>query len=286
MIDIQNVTFGYSRKTKIFTNLNLTLTPGNIYGLLGKNGAGKSSLLKMMAGLVFPDSGRCLVHGRDASKRQPAFLQDLFFIAEEFYVPSVSIRSFVKTYAPFYPNFDASQFQRYLQEFGIGDTETLTELSYGQKKKVLIGFGLATNTQVLIMDEPTNGLDIPSKSQFRKLIASAITDSRTIIISTHQVRDLENLIDPILILDESEILLHATNEQITQKLCFKNFTKVDHPERILYSESSFRGLSAIVANTEDELSKVDLELLFNAVLLHKEQFKQLFTEEKTSVLSK
>jgi ABC-2 type transport system ATP-binding protein len=286
MIDIQTITFGYSRKQKLFTNLNLTLAQGNIYGLLGKNGAGKSSLLKLMAGLVFPDAGRCLVNGWEASRRQPGFLQDVFFIAEEFYVPSVSIRNFVKTYAPFYPAFDPEQFGRYLNEFGIADTETLTQLSYGQKKKVLIGFGLATNTHVLIMDEPTNGLDIPSKSQFRKIIASAITDDRTIIISTHQVRDLESLIDPIIILNESEILLHASMEQITQKLCFKLLTRVDHPERILYSESSFRGLSAVMENTHEEPSKVDLELLFNAALSHQERIKKLFGEPTTQLIEK
>ncbi len=286
MIDIQNVTFGYSRKKKLFTNLTLALPPGNIYGLLGKNGAGKSSLLKLVAGLLFPDAGMCVVNGSDAKKREPVFLQDVFFIPEEFYVPSVPIRSFVKTYAPFYPAFDPVQFANYLNEFGIADRETLTELSYGQKKKVLIGFGLATNTRVLIMDEPTNGLDIPSKSQFRKLIAAAITDNRTIIISTHQVRDLENLIDPIIILDESEILLYATLEQIAEKLCFKTLTQIEHPEQILYSESSFRGMSVVMENVDSEVNKVDIELLFNATLHHKERVKRLFSEQDRLVAEK
>ncbi|MDJ1503195.1 ABC transporter ATP-binding protein [Xanthocytophaga agilis] len=286
MIDIQNVTFGYNRKKRLFTDLSLTLPKGAVYGLLGKNGAGKSSLLKNMAGLLFPVSGKCLVNGREAKKREPEFLQDIFFIPEEFYVPSVPIRSFVKTYAPFYPAFNAVQFQNYLKEFGIDDSQTLTELSYGQKKKVLIGFGLATNTSVLIMDEPTNGLDIPSKTQFRKIIASAATEDRIIIISTHQVRDLESLIDPIIILDGSEILLYASIEQITEKLCFKTVSKVEEPESVLYSESTVRGISLVQENVEGEDSKVDLELLFNAALATKEKIRQLFADKVSANLEK
>lgn len=275
-MDIQRLTFGYRRGKPVFKDLTLPLAKGNIYGLLGRNGAGKSSLLKNIAGLLHPSSGRCHVDGFAAKDRHPAFLQNVFFVPEEFYLPPVSIKSFVRTYAPFYPNFSTRQFQDYLREFDVADSQTLTQLSYGQKKKILIGFGLATNTKLILMDEPTNGLDIPSKSQFRKIIASAIDENRTVVISTHQVRDLESLIDPIIILDGSEILLHASVEQITEKLCFKNLTQAEHPERILYSESSFRGLSAVLENTDNEPSKVDLELLFNAALLDKERIRHIF----------
>ena len=276
MIEIQNLTFGYSRKQKLFRDLSLSFLPGNVYGLLGRNGAGKSSLLRNMAGLLFPDAGRCLVNGREAKDRDPAFLRDVFFVPEEFYLPSVAIRSFVSTYAPFYPAFDAAQFARYLKEFEIEDRQTLTELSYGQKKKVLVGFALATNVKTVLMDEPTNGLDIPSKSQFRKIIASAVDEQRTIVISTHQVRDLESLIDPIVILDESEVLLSASVEEITEKLVFKQLTQIEHPERILYSETSFRGMSVVMENTDGEVSKVDLEMLFNAALAQKKRMRNLF----------
>ena len=276
MIDIQRLTFGYPRKKRLFQDLTLPLAKGSIYGLLGRNGAGKSSLLKNIAGLLFPGSGLCTVDGLAAKDRHPDFLRNVFFIPEEFYLPPVAVKNFVRTYAPFYPAFSAEQFQGYLKELDIAGNQTLTQLSYGQKKKVLIGFGLATNTKLILMDEPTNGLDIPSKSQFRKIIASAIDEERTVVISTHQVRDLESLIDPVIILDDSEILLHATVERITEKLCFKNLTHMEHPDRILYSESSFRGLSAVMENTTHEPSKVDLELLFNATLLNRERIREIF----------
>lgn len=276
MIQIKNLSFDYGKRKSVFRNLNLTLTEGNVYGLLGRNGAGKSSLLRNMAGLLFPTQGTCIVNGHNAQDRLPVFLQDLYFLPEEFHTPPVKIKEFVDIYAPFYPKFSRKQFLEYLEEFQLSDNEKFTELSLGQKKKALIGFALSTNTEVLLMDEPTNGLDIPSKSQFRKIIASVATEERIIVISTHQVRDLESLIDPIIILDNSEVLLNATTEEIAEKLCFKNVMTVTDHENVFYSEHSLRGFSIVTENKDNEVSKTDLELLFNATLTNQLRIKQLF----------
>jgi ABC-2 type transport system ATP-binding protein len=277
MIQIKNLSFDYGKRKNVFQNLNLTLSEGNVYGLLGKNGAGKSSLLRNMAGLLFPSTGTCEVNGHTPQDRLPSFLQELYFLPEEFHTPPVKIREFVETYAPFYPNFSKKQFLEYLQEFQLSENEKFTELSLGQKKKALIGFALSTNTKVLLMDEPTNGLDIPSKSQFRKIIASVATDERIIVISTHQVRDLDSLIDPIIILDNSEVLLHANTEEIAAKLCFKNVSTVSNHDNVLYSEHSLRGFSVVSQNLENEHTKADLELLFNATMSNPEKIKQIFS---------
>jgi ABC-2 type transport system ATP-binding protein len=229
-----------------------------------------------MAGLLFPTAGTCVVNGYNAQDRLPSFLQDLYFLPEEFHTPPVKIREFVEIYAPFYPKFSRKQFLEYLEEFQLSDNEKFTELSLGQKKKALIGFALSTNTKVLLMDEPTNGLDIPSKSQFRKIIANVATEERIIVISTHQVRDLESLIDPIIILDNSEVLLNASTQKIAEKLCFKNVSTVTNHEAVLYSEHSIRGFSIVTQNTDNEDSKADLELLFNATLTNQAQIKELF----------
>ncbi len=164
MIRIKNLSFDYGNRKSVFRNLNLTLTEGNVYGLLGRNGAGKSSLLRNMAGLLFPTQGICIVNGHNAQDRLPVFLQDLYFLPEEFNTPSVKIKEFVNIYAPLYPKFSRKQFLEYLEEFQLSENEKFSELSLGQKKKALIGFALSTNTKILLMDEPTNGLDIPSKS--------------------------------------------------------------------------------------------------------------------------
>jgi len=263
MVDISQLTFGYG-KQKLFENLNLNLQPGHIYGLLGKNGAGKSTLLKNIAGLVLPWSGGCTVKGHSASKRLPVFLQEIFFVPEEVYMPAVTAQQFVDSTAHFYPNFNRAQFAAMLAEFDVRDDKPLTKLSFGQQKKVMISFGLSTNTSLLIMDEPTNGLDIPSKSQFRKIIASALTDERCVIISTHQVRDLDNLIDTVLVLHDRKIVIAKELDAIADKLVFGTIPA--NSTGYLYAEGGMMGLNAITLNQNEEYSKVDMELLFNAVI--------------------
>ena len=265
MIEISNLTFGYRRKSPLFNSLNLKLERGHIYGLLGKNGAGKSTLLKNIAGLVVPNAGFCKVNGHKSSQRVPSFLQELFFIPEELYLPAVSAAQFAKGTAHFYPKFDLDMFWKILTDFDVPQEGLLNKLSFGQQKKVLIAFGLATNTSLLIMDEPTNGLDIPSKIQFRKVIASVLTDERCIIISTHQVRDLDSLIDTLIVLHNREIVLNSGIDEILTRVQFVNASQVG-TANVLYTESQSVGVNTIVASEGDAFGKVDTELLFNAIV--------------------
>jgi ABC-2 type transport system ATP-binding protein len=275
MIEISQLTFGYG-KHKLFDDLNLSLQPGHIYGLLGKNGAGKSTLLKNIAGLVFPWSGSCRVNGISAAKRLPAFLQELFFVPEEVYLPAVNATQFAESTAHFYPKFNHAQFIKILSEFDVPLNRSLTKLSFGQQKKVIIAFGLSTNTSLLIMDEPTNGLDIPSKAQFRKIIASALTDDRCVIISTHQVRDLDNLIDSVLVLHNQQIVIAQSLDDITEKIKFGTLS-INNTAHI-YAEESMGGLNAITLNTDGDYSKVDMELLFNAIISDNKQLIELLNK--------
>ena len=275
MINIQNLHFSYKKK-KVFDNLNLQLAPGHIYGLLGKNGTGKSTLLKNVAGLLFPRKGAVTVNGFVPGKRQPEFLKDVFMVPEEFYLPNIPLSQFVKIESPFYPNFSESQLQTYLRDFDVPQDSTLQNMSYGQKKKVLISFALATNAKVLLMDEPTNGLDIISKSQFRKVLASALDEERCIIISTHQVKDLENLIDRVTIIDEGKILFDQKVEDIMDKLSFRISSDEREAKEALYSESSLKGNVIVTPNYEAEEGKLDMELLYKAIVTNGEKIKTLF----------
>ena len=270
MIAIKNLNFSYSKARPLFKGMDMELQSGHIYGLLGKNGAGKSTLLKNIAGLVYPQSGEISVLGKDPRKRDVSLLAEISFIPEEFYLPAVRSNKFIKANAGFYPNFDQDYFDELIREFKIPIEQKLADMSYGQKKKYIISFGLATRTKLVIMDEPTNGLDIPSKAQFRKIMASAINDDRCIIISTHQVRDLDNLIDAIIILDDHRIVLNESIFNLADRYVFKKVS-TQSPE-VIYSEPILGGFSAILPNQINEQSKVDLELLFNAVLEKPIQF--------------
>ena len=277
MIDIKNLDFSYSRNTKLFTGLNLNLETGRIHGLLGKNGEGKSTLLKLISGLVFPVRGNIEVMGFNPQKRLPEMLQEIYFLPEELPQLTLSIKDYEEVYAPFYPNFNADQFNRYLTEFEIDNKKSmLNKLSHGQKKKVFVAFGLATNTKLLLMDEPTNGLDIPSKGQFRRMVASAIDENRCLIISTHQVRDLDSLIDSILIMDAHEIVFNESIENITRKLLFRVTERNETDDTVIYSEETLRGLYQVCENKTATDSKIDIELLFNAVFANKKRIQQLF----------
>jgi ABC-2 type transport system ATP-binding protein len=275
MIDIQNLHFSY-RKKKVFTGLSLQLQPGHIYGLLGKNGTGKSTLLKNIAGFLFPGEGSINVLKFKPADRKPAFLQEVFIVPEEFYLPDISLKQFLKYQAPFYPRFSNEQFERYITEFEIPGDSTLQQMSYGQKKKLLISFGLACNVSVLLMDEPTNGLDIMSKSQFRKIMAGNVDENKCIVISTHQVKDLENLIDRITIIDEGQILFDQTIENIARRLSFRISFDNEEIKHALYSEPSLRGSAVITANTEGEESKLDLELLYKSIILNRQSIQSVF----------
>ena len=274
--------FGYVSPRRIFDNLNLSLEAGHIYGLLGKNGVGKTTLLKIISGLRFCNNGTVSVFGMKPEERNPEMLADIYFVTEEMDVPTVSVSEYVKIYAPFYPKFSISDFENYLRQFEITDMEQkLTKMSHGQKKKVLVSFALATNTKLLIMDEPTNGMDIPSKSTFRKVVASAITDAKAFIISTHQVRDLQNVIDAVIVLDRGEILLNADINTICDRLTFKVLSADEYAElsqqgKVLYSEDNIAGKVAVCTHIDDADDKFDMELLFCAAISAREKMHEIF----------
>jgi len=277
MIQFDNLSFGYSSKKLLYENLTLSIKSGSIYGLLGKNGAGKSTLLKNMAGTLFPVQGSITVNGMLPKSRKPSFLQTIYYIAEDVYVPSLTVKQYQKLFAPFYPLFDSASFYKYLQELGVDVEGKLNKLSFGQQKKFVIAFALACNTKVLLLDEPTNGLDIPSKAQFRKLIASVMNEDRIIFISTHQIRDLENMIDQVIIVDNGKLLLHSSIDDIAEKVCFKTVSEIPAGVKVLYSEKMLRGTSVIIENINGEDSALNLEHFFNGVTENPAVAKQLFS---------
>jgi ABC-2 type transport system ATP-binding protein len=277
IIHLKDVDFSYSRKAKLLSDVRLQISPGHIHGLLGKNGEGKSTLLKLIAGLLFPRKGTIDVLGFAPQRRQPELLRDIYFLSEELPVSALRIAAFEEVYAPFYPHFSAEQFDTCLREFDIFRKHLkMNELSYGQRKKVMVAFALAARTKILLMDEPTNGLDIPSKGQFRRMVASALDNDRCIIISTHQVRDLDSLIDNIIIMDDHEIVLNESIDAITTRLLFR-VRETDLPDAsVVHSEDTLRGCYQVCENTAREDSKLDIELLFNAVYTNKPRIRQIF----------
>jgi ABC-2 type transport system ATP-binding protein len=264
MLEVRNLSFSYAKKD-LFNELDLELKPG-LYGLLGKNGAGKSTLLKLVSGELFPGGGSCITMGFEASKRIPEMLSEIYYLPEEFDLPPMTGTQYVKSYAPFYPRFSIDFFNDCASEFEIDPSLKLGSMSYGQKKKFMISFGLATWSTILLLDEPTNGLDIPSKSQFRRLAAAGASDDRIILISTHQVRDMENLIDPIIILEDGKIIFNHSMEEVTDNFSFALKDSVPEGPDVLYHEKILGGYLTALKGSDDDGRAVDLEFLFNMVV--------------------
>ena len=277
MIKVEDLSFSYGRrKTKVLDGFSMSLNKGSVYGLLGKNGTGKSTLLYLMAGLLRPQTGKVYYKGVDVTLRKPTTLQDMFLVPEEFALPNVSMKQYVKLNAPFYPHFSDELLKACLRDFDMNEDIHLGELSMGQKKKAFMCFALATNTSLLMMDEPSNGLDIPSKSQFRKVIASGMTDDKAVIISTHQVRDIDSLLDHVLIMDGSELLLNESVATICEKLYFAEQGMSEPTDGALYVQPSVQGNSVILPNESYEESKMNLEVLFNAMLAERVKMQNVF----------
>lgn len=277
MITVENLSFLYRKsKRAVLHDFSLSLEKGRVYGLLGKNGAGKSTLLYLMSGLLTPKSGKVVYHDVDVRRRLPITLQDMFLVPEEFDLPPVSLISYIELNSPFYPRFSKEDMVKYLHYFEMDINIDLGALSMGQKKKVFMSFALATNTSLLLMDEPTNGLDIPGKSQFRKFIASGMTDDKTILIFTHQVRDIDKVLDHVLIMDNSRVLLNESTMSICDKLFFTESENRELLQSSLFSTPSIQGNFLLLPNESGEDSEINLELLFNATLAVPERISALF----------
>jgi ABC-2 type transport system ATP-binding protein len=275
VININNLEFGYGRNT-LFENLNMALHPGSIPGVLGKNGAGKTTLLRLMAGLLFPHKGEISIMNHNPADRSPEFLRDLFFLPEEFDLPNITPALYEKLYAPFYPAFDPEKYKTCLEEFELNYTKKFKTLSFGQKKKFMISFGFATGCRFMLLDEPTNGLDIPSKTQLRRVMASTVTDDNMIVISTHQVRDLENIIDPVIILDEGQIIFNHSTEEINRRLRVTTMPDPPEPDSVLYMEKTFSGYMSVSENKAPEESNINLETLFSTVISNRKKVSAVF----------
>lgn len=276
MLHLENLSFAYRRGTDIVSHMNLRVAPGGIYGLLGPNGAGKSTLLNLMAGALTPASGTVTFNGINTRKRLPSTLSDIFLVSEEFTLPSVTLQKYVELNAPFYPRFSQENLHQNLEMFGLDPDIHLGALSMGQKKKAFMSFALACNTSLLLMDEPTNGLDIPGKSAFRKFIAQAMTDDRTIIISTHQVRDIDRLIDHVMIMNNSKIEFNNPVWEIQQHLNFFTTSDRNVIDSALCAVPGIGGAAVMLPNTTGDESEINLEVLFDFAMKHPVELEKIF----------
>ena len=273
MITIENTSYGYKSNPLIFNNISLEIGNG-IYGLLGENGVGKTTLMHLICGLLFPKNGKCSIDGRNTAERQSEGLARYFFLPEELQMPTESIASFAARHSVFYPHFNQEEFELNLEELKINRKQKLSSVSYGQQKKAMLAYAFALHTPYTLLDEPTNGLDITSRQALKRIISRSMDDESTLLISTHQAHDFENLLDHLVILGKGEILLNRSLDEISNRLLFARTDIL--PEESIYSEENLSGYFSIIPNEDGEENTPDIELLYKAVLQQPEKIKSMF----------
>lgn len=279
-LQIENLSFRYGRKKpEVLSDVNLTLEEGEVIGLLGPNGAGKSTLLYLIAGALTPGKGEVTYDGISTRKRLPSVLSEIFIVPEEVALPRMSLDDYVALYSKFYPRFDKDVMEEALKEFNMEKPERMDSLSMGQKKKIILSFAFACNTAVSLMDEPTNGLDIPGKAAFRRLVARLAGDDRLFLISTHQVRDLDTILDRVMIMNEHKFLFNHSIMEIQDHLSFVNGAS-ELPAHTLYTLPSLSGSDYVVPNDNGEETEVNLELLFGAVIQNPQLLNEIINHNK------
>ena len=254
MIKIENISYGYKPKQPIFSDISLKVGSG-IYGLLGENGVGKTTLIHLICGLLFPWKGECSIDNSNSARRSPELLS---------------------RHSVFYPRFSRKDFEQNLEELHIDGKQKLSAVSYGQQKKAMLAYALALHTPLTLLDEPTNGLDITSRQALKRIISRTVDDESTLFISTHQAHDFENLLDHLIILSEGEILLNRSLDEISERLLFVRTAYL--PEDSLYSEQDLHGYFSILPNEEGEENTPDIELLYKAVLQVPEKIKMIWNK--------
>ncbi len=268
---LDQLAFAYGQQP-LFSHFCAQLNAPGIYGLFGRNGSGKSTLLKLLCGLLTPSAGRVEVLGHVPRKRAAEFLEQIYILPEEFHLPNLTPIALRDTHAAFYPRFDAAHFDTYLQELEVPQEQAFGAMSLGQKKKATIAFALATHTPVLLMDEPTNGLDIVSRGQFRKLMARPEHAQRTVLISTHQAHDLESILSHIWFIDGGKLVLSSSMQALAEHLRMGIAANAHElPEQVLYQEAIGQQIAWVAARAQHhDVSPVQLELLYKALSLNKD----------------
>lgn len=274
MIEIKNLDFSYQKNKKLFHKVDLNFAPGKIIGVLGRNGAGKTTLLKILCGLLSPECGECRVFGQISKKRKPELLQDIYYIPEAFYLPDITISQFKERFSPFYPKFDNNFFIDKIKQLELDNTKNLAALSYGEKKKFILAFALATRAKLVIFDEPTNGLDIIVQRELKKILIEAYSEERTFLISTHHIKEFENVLDSLVIIDNGNILLSSSLDILNNSFNIEIVNQLDQKNMPIYYEEIPGGYVVLNQNKDLE-NNIDISFFFKAVIYAAEKINHI-----------
>ena len=218
MIKINNLSKSFDNKS-ILKNINFNIEPGTIVGLVGVNGAGKSTLLRTIMGIYFPDNGSILIEDRDVLKF-PEIKEFIGYVADKSdYFNKLKIKNILKQYSLTYKNFDIEKFNKANETFNIPLNTKLGKLSKGNIARVFFMLALSINPKLLVLDEPTSGLDPIAKRNFLKMLVDEVYENKTtVLISSHNLNDLEAICDKIIFIDNGEIVENNSLDNLKSEM--------------------------------------------------------------------
>jgi ABC-2 type transport system ATP-binding protein len=277
MIQIEGLHYGYGRAA-LYADFSAQIGQPGIYGVFGRNGSGKSTLLRLLCGLLTPWQGRVRVLGFQPRQRAAEFLASVYIVPEEFHLPNLTAAQLARTHGSFYPRFSHALFSDYLQVLEVPVDSRFEAMSLGQKKKAAIAFALATQTPLLLMDEPTNGLDIVGRGQFRELMRRPEQAQRVVMISTHQAHDLESILSHIWFIDQGRLALAARMDELAERLTMGVAATAQAlpADGLLYQEALGAQVAYVARRVVSvpEEGALQLELLYKALSLNRDAMLQ------------
>lgn len=260
MIELKRLSYSYRKDIFALKNASATIGPG-ISLVVGPNGAGKTTLFRILAGMLVPNTGESTFDEISTSCELPSLRQRIFYLPDDAVMPQSTINEMACHHAVFYPGFSQDRLGENLEAFDMTGEEKLSAMSTGQRKKANVAYALSLGVDVLLLDEPANGLDISSQKILNRLIARNISDEGYIIIATHMVHEMRNMFDNVVVLNEGRVMLSETTDEILRRWAF--IVSDSRPAKALYGEQSVDGYHSIVPNADGIDSTIDFSLLYS-----------------------
>ena len=214
LLECKNLCKSYGKK-KVLKNINLTIPRGKIIGLLGKNGTGKTTLIKLINDLLVPTSGEILINGKKVGVESKNIIS---YLPERTYLDkSMTVREVIKFFSEFYEDFDSKKAEKLIKDLDLDINSKLSKMSKGMQEKVQLVLVMSRKSQLYILDEPLGGVDPATRDYILDTILSNFCEGASIIISTHLISDIERILDEVIFIDKGKIILTSDTDKLREK---------------------------------------------------------------------
>lgn len=214
ILSIKNVSKSFDGKV-ILDDISFEIKSGSLVGLLGKNGSGKTTVIKLINDLLTPDKGEILIDGKKVGVDTKSIVS---YLPERTYLdPSKSVKEIFDFFSAFYPDFDREKAVKLLKDLSLDENEKLTKMSKGMKEKIQLVLVMSRKAKLYILDEPLGGVDPSTRDYILDTILSNLTEDSSMLITTHLISDVERILDEVVLIDNGKILLTGDADELRRE---------------------------------------------------------------------